>query len=194
MVHTATSLALNHTGLPTKKQYGLKAGLKKFTHHGDAAIMKELTQLHMMDFFSPRDALTLTPDKHWNELASFMFLLKKRSGKVKACACANSSVQCCKHVAKKEAAAPTFTAEAIFILGTIFAHNRLDIATRDIPGAFLQVDDPDYILMCLNGILAELMVKIVSKLYCKHVTTNAKGKPVVYAQLKKAVYMMMETA
>jgi hypothetical protein len=71
MVHTATSVALNHTSLPTKKQYGLKASLKKFTHRGDAAVMKELTQLHMMDCYSPRDTRTLTCDKCRNALASF---------------------------------------------------------------------------------------------------------------------------
>jgi hypothetical protein len=51
MVHTATSLALNQTGLLTTKQYGLNAGLKQFTHCSNVAAMKELTQLHMMDCF-----------------------------------------------------------------------------------------------------------------------------------------------
>ena len=38
MVHTATSLALAQQGLPTKKQYGLKAGLKQFGSRGENAI------------------------------------------------------------------------------------------------------------------------------------------------------------
>jgi hypothetical protein len=111
-----------------------------------------------------------------------MFLTEKHSGDVKAQACANGSVQCT-HIAKEEATAPTVTLDAIFIRGIIFAREGHDIATCNIPGAFLQVDNPDYVLMCLDGILAELMVKVVPSLYHKYETTNAKGKPVFYVQL-----------
>ncbi len=48
--------------------------------------------------------------------------------------------------------------------------------------------------MWLDGILAELMVKVSPKLYCKFITTNAKGKLGLYVQLKKAVYGMMKSA
>jgi hypothetical protein len=95
-----------------------------------------------------------------------MFLTKKRTGEVKARACADGSVQR-QHVAKEEAAAPTVTSEAIFVQATIYAHENRDTARCDIPGAFLQADNPDYVLMRLDGILAELMVKVDPKLYRK---------------------------
>jgi hypothetical protein len=47
--------------------------------------------------------------------------------------------------------------------------------------------------MQLDGVLAELMVKVEPKLYRKYITTNAKGKPVLYVQLEKAVYDMMKS-
>ena len=47
--------------------------------------------------------------------------------------------------------------------------------------------------MRLDGVLAELMVKVEPKLYRKYITTNAKGKPVLYVQLEKAVYDMMKS-
>jgi hypothetical protein len=122
-----------------------------------------------------------------------MFLTEKRSGKIKAHACANGSTQC-NHIAKEEATAPTVTSEAIFIQGTIFAHEQSDVATWDIPGAFLQADNPNYVLMHLDCILAELMVKITPHMYQNFVTTNAKGKSVLYLQLEKAVYGMMKSA
>jgi hypothetical protein len=122
-----------------------------------------------------------------------MFLTEKQSGKVKAQNCANGSVQR-QHVAKEEAAAPTVTSEAIFIQSTIFAHESRNVATCDIPGAFLHADNPDYVLMQLDGILAEMMVKIAPSMYRKFVTTNAKGKSVLYVQLEKAVYGMMKSA
>ena len=48
--------------------------------------------------------------------------------------------------------------------------------------------------MRLDGILAELMVKVAPKIYCKFITVNAKGKSVLYVQLEKAVYGMMKSA
>ncbi len=97
-------------------------------------------------------------------------------------------------MAKEEAAAPTVTSEAVFIQGTIFAHERQDVTTCNIPGTFLQANNPDYVFMRLNGILAELMEKIAPKLYCSYVTTNAKGNTVLYVELKNAVYRMMRSA
>jgi len=103
MVHTATSLHLAQIGQPTKKQYSLKAGLKRFGSCGDSAVTKELSQLHTLNCFRPCGPHTLTHDDRRNALTSFMFLTEKRTGEVKAHACANGSVQQ-QHVAKEEAA------------------------------------------------------------------------------------------
>jgi hypothetical protein len=164
MVHTATSLQLAAQGQPTKKQYSLKAGLRRFAERGDAAVKKELVQFHTMSCCSPRNANTLSREERRNALTSLMFLTEKRSGEVKARACANGSVQRT-HIAKDEAAAPTVSPDAIFVQATIYAHEHRDVATCDIPGAFLQADNPDYVLMRLDGILAELMVQVDPKLY-----------------------------
>jgi hypothetical protein len=144
MLHTADKLYANTTESPLKKQYGLKAGLKKFEERGSQAIMKELTQFHTLDVFLPRDPKTLTRDDRRHALTSLMFLTEKRSGEVKARTCANGSVQR-DHIAKEEATAPTVTTESIFIQGTIYAHECRDVATCNIPGAFLQADNPDYV-------------------------------------------------
>jgi hypothetical protein len=48
--------------------------------------------------------------------------------------------------------------------------------------------------MRLDSILAELMVSIAPNIYCKYITMNAKGKPVLYVQLEKALYGMMKSA
>jgi hypothetical protein len=193
MVHTATTVELAKQGHPTKKHYGLNAGFKKFGTRADTAVTKELSQLHTMNCFLPCDPRSLSRDDRRNALSSLMFITEKRTGEVKARACANGSVQR-QHITKEEAAAPTVTTDAIFIQGTIFAHENRDVATCDIPGAFLQADNPDLVLMRLDGILAELLVKIAPSLYRQYVTTNAKGKPVLYVQLEKALYGMMKSA
>jgi len=48
--------------------------------------------------------------------------------------------------------------------------------------------------MRLDEILAELMVQVAPSLYCKYVTSNAKGNPILYVQLEKTVYDMMKSA
>jgi hypothetical protein len=58
----------------------------------------------------------------------------------------------------------------------------------DIPGAFLQADNPDYVLMQLDGILAELTVQVAPSLYRKYVTTNAKGKAVLCSTRKSCLW------
>ncbi len=77
-----------------KKQYGLKAGLRKFAERGNDAQMKELRQFHVLCCFSPKDPTTLSRDDRRKALASLMFLTKKRTGKVKARGCADGSKQC----------------------------------------------------------------------------------------------------
>ncbi len=63
----------------------------------------------------------------------------------------------------------------------------------DIPGAFLHADNEDYVIMKMNGLLAELMVKTGPKIYQKHVTIE-KGRQVSYLRLQKALYGMMKSA
>jgi hypothetical protein len=84
--------------------------------------------------------------------------------------------------------------DTIFIQSAIFAHKQRDVASCNIPGAFLQTNNPNFVLMCLDGIFVELMVKVAPKLYRKYVTNNQKGKPILYVQLEKAVYEMKKSA
>jgi hypothetical protein len=179
--------------IPIKKQYGINAGLKKFAEHGSAAIMKELCQFHALCCFNPKDPKTLTRDDCRKAPATLMFFTEKCLGEIKASGCANGSKQR-DHIAKEEATAPTVSADAILLQGTIFAHEHRDVATCNIPGAFLQADNPDYVLMCLDSILTELMVSIAPNIYPKYITVNAKGKPVLYVQLEKALFGMMKSA
>jgi hypothetical protein len=156
--------------------------------------MKELCQFHVLQCFSPKDPKTLSHQDRCNALASLMFLTEKCTGRVKACGCTKGSKQQPDHITKDEATAPTVSSDTIFIQCTIFAHEGCNVATCNIPDAFLQADSPDYVLMCLDGILAELMVTITPNIYRKYITTNAKGKLVLYVQLEKVLYGMMKSA
>ena len=46
------------------------------------------------------------------------------------------------------------------------------MATVDIPGAFMHSDQDETVHLCLQGTLADLLVKCDPKLYCKYVVTE----------------------
>jgi len=195
MAHFAeqTAIASPPKTSTSKKQFGIKAGLRQFGQRGADALMKELRQFHMLECFTPVDPTTLTRDQRRNVLASLMFLTEKRTGEVKARGCADGRKQR-DHIPKEDTTSPTVTTDAMFITCTIAAHERRDTASADIPGAFLHAYTDAAVLMRLDGVLAEMMVKVAPAIYCPFITTNAHGKPILYVTLQKALYGMLKSA
>jgi len=97
--------------------------------------------------------------------------------------CANWSVQR-DHVAKEEAASPTVVFESVFVTTAIDANENREVVSIDISGAFLHATNDDYVVMHMNGMLAELMAKTDPKLDRKY-PTDEKGKKVLYLCLKR---------
>ncbi len=75
----------------------------------------------------------------------------------------------------------------------IDARENREMVTIDIPDAFLHATNNDYVVMRMNGTLAELMAKTEPKLYRKYLM-DEKGKKVLYLRIKKALYGMMKSA
>jgi hypothetical protein len=63
----------------------------------------------------------------------------------------------------------------------------------DIPGAFMQADMDEVVHMKLEGQMAELLVQLDPKLYRKYLHNN-NGKPILYVELKKALYGTLKAA
>ena len=74
-------------------QYNLKAGLKQLGEKGISAAKGELTQIHVMDTWVPKDPTMLSRYDKLKALSSLMFLKEKRSRKVKVRACVNGAPQ-----------------------------------------------------------------------------------------------------
>ena len=144
------------------------------------------------DFIIVTPTSSLSDKEKKGALSSLIFLKEKRNGTVKAQSCANVSVQL-EHVAKEEAASPTVALESVFVTTAIDAKENREVVTIDIPGAFLHATNDDYVVMRMNGTLAELMAKTDPKLYRKYLT-DEKGKKVLYLRLQKALYGMMKSA
>ena len=111
---------------------------------------------------------------------------QKRSGRIKGRGCADGQKQR-EFITKEESSAPTISTEALFLTFIIDALEKRDVATTDIPGAFMQADMDEIFNMKVEGKMAQLMTKIDPKKYEKYTVTE-KGKPVIYARLLKALY------
>jgi hypothetical protein len=75
----------------------------------------------------------------------------------------------------------------------IDATERRDVATCDIPGAFMQSKMEGKVIMKLEGVMAEIIRKINPEQYEKH-TVYERGKPVIYVVLLKALYGTLQAA
>jgi hypothetical protein len=134
----------------------------------------------------PKGPDKITRQQRHDALQYLMFLKKKRCGTIKARGCANGRKQR-EYTSKEETSSPTVAIEALMLSCIIDAKKGRDVATADIPGAFMQTDMVDTVHMVLEGTMVELLVKIDPKLYRKYLLIK-KGKPVMYVQLKKALY------
>lgn len=175
--------SLEHTALT---QYSVKKGLKEFGRAGAYAVVTEMQQLHDMSAIVPKKADMLTREEKRNSLEYLMFLKKKRCGRIKGRGCVDGRKQRL-YKSKEETSSPTVTTEGLFLSSVIDAKEGRDVATCDIPGAFLQAEIDEIIHMRLTGPLALLLTKVDKNLYEKYVTYE-KGKPVIYIRLAKALY------
>lgn len=121
-----------------------------------------------------------------------MFLKKKRNGIIKGRGCADGRKQRA-YTTKEDASLPTVAIESVMLSCVIDTMEGRDVATVDIPGAFMQADMDNLVHMKLEGKMAELLVQIDLKFYQKYVHLE-NGKQVLYVELKKALYGTLKAA
>ena len=91
-----------------------------------------------------------------------MFLKRKRSGRIKGRGCVDGRKQR-EFITKEKSSAPTISTEALFLTCIINALKKRDIATTDIPGAFMQVDMDEIVNMKIEGKMSQLMTKLTQR-------------------------------
>jgi hypothetical protein len=95
---------------------------------------------------------------------------------------------------KQETSSPTIaTEQALMLTCVIHAVEHRGVATCDIPGAFMQSDMKGRVVMKLEGVMAEAILKIDPKQYTKYVVKE-NGKDVIYVILAKALYGTLQAA
>ena len=96
-----------------------------------------MKQLHFRDTFRPRHMKDLTEKERKEMLESHMFLKQKRDGNVKGCHMAGGIKQR-DFISKEDASSPTVSTEAVMLTHVVDAEEDRDVATIDIPNAFIQ--------------------------------------------------------
>jgi hypothetical protein len=120
-------------------QYNLKPGLRKFGARGETAALKEMTQLHIMDMWTPMEAEKLSREQRMRAFLSLLLLKEKRTGDIKGRACINGAPQCA-YIPKEDAASPTVSTESTFITATIAAKEGRKVRCYDVQSAFVNTD------------------------------------------------------
>jgi hypothetical protein len=176
--------------------YSYNAGIKKFCQASKTAAVTKLTQLHHdYQVYNSIKANSLSPTECKTALESLMNIIEKWDGCICTCACANGSKECQEPGYKKgDGASPTVATNSIMITATIDDHERRNVATVDIPGAFLHVYNGKDTFMLLCICLAELMVQVNPALYRKCVIYGKNNKPHLYVKLSKAIYVLLKSA
>jgi hypothetical protein len=120
-----------------------------------------------------------------------MFMSKKQCGKIKARGCADGRKQ--RETTTKEEPPPIVAIESAMLSATINAMEERDVATVDIPGAFMQVDIDKVVHVRFEGKIAKMLVRMDPKLYRKYVR-DKNGKAVLYVELLNALYGTLKAA
>jgi hypothetical protein len=80
------------------------------------------------------------------------------------------------------------------ITAAIDAHKQRNVATIDIPGAFLHAYNNKEAIMLLRGRLAEIMVQVDVQIYRKYVIYDKNNQALLYVKLSKAIYGLLKSA
>ncbi len=124
-----------------------------------------------------------------------MNIVEKCDGRVRAQAVTDGSKEPTQPGYKKEnGASPTIATNSIMITAAIDAHEQCDVATIDIPGAFLHAYNDKETFMLLKGRLAKLMVQVNLQLYQKFVIHDKNNQALLYVKLSKAIYGLLKSA
>ena len=83
------------------------------------------------------------------------------------------------------------------ITGVIDAHEDRDIMSADVPNAFIQAEllrkCKERVIMKITGVLVDILLKMSPDVYHGYVVVE-NGKKVIYVEVLRAIYGMLESA
>ena len=193
-----TSIQAEETGKSFLETYNLRKGIQKFGERGREAAHKEMKQLHDRVCFRPINPGTMTETERKRALESLIFLTEKKTGEVKARTVANGSAQRV-WMGREESSSPTVSTAGLFMTLAVDAKEKRHVATCDIPNAFIQTEMKKYdkdgqrYVMKIRGALVDMLVQISPEIY-KDFVSYERGQKILYVQVLKAIYGMLQSA
>ena len=177
--------------------YSLKKGIQKFGDRGKKSAYKEMKQLVDRECFHPIHKSTLTPAEKARVLESLIFLTEKRDGTIKSRHCANGSKQR-DYMSREDVSSPTVCTESTILTAVIEAQEERDVATCDIPNAFIQTEmqerdaDGNRTIMKIRGVLVDILCEMIPE-YKEYIVQEG-SQNVLYMHITRAIYGLLESA
>ena len=184
------------------QRWSLNKGIKKFGKDAYDAAFKEIKQQHDRVVFRPKSIKELNSRERRRAMNTLMFIEQKRNLedeeiKLKGRSCANGSTQRA-YMNKEDTSSPTATQEGLLITCAIDAKENREVATVDIPNAFVQAPtarEPgeDRIIMKIKGDMVDMLLELDTALYTQYVVYE-NGIKVIYVEVLRAIYGMLHSA
>jgi hypothetical protein len=172
-------------------QMSAQAGIKKHGQVAIDALFEEFAQLHDLGVFLPQDVDKLTKPQKKAALRAISVVKEKRCGRIKGRTVADGRPQRQLYT-KDETSSPTVSTDALMLSLMIDAHERRDVATADVAGAYLHAEMVDFTLLKMEGASVDIMCDVCDD-YKKYVRIE-NGKKVLYLKLLKALYGCVQSA
>ena len=113
----------------------------------------------------PVDGANLSQAEKRAALQYLMFLKQKRNGTIKGRGCADGRKQRL-YMNKDQVSAPIMATKSLLLTCLVDAMEKRDVATVDIPGAFMQSDiEGETLHMKLEGEIVHILAKIDPTMY-----------------------------
>jgi hypothetical protein len=172
-------------------QMSAKAGIKKHGKVAIDALYQEFLQLHDLGVFEGQDASKLSKEQRRAALRAISVIKEKRCGRIKGRTVADGRPQRSLYT-KEETSSPTVSTDALMMSIMIDAHEKRDVATADVAGAYLHAELDDFTLLKLEGDSVDIMCDVWEE-YKKFVIFE-NGKKTLYLRLLKALYGCVKSA
>jgi hypothetical protein len=181
-------------GLQHLVTYSLSKGIEVFGKRGVDATQSEMRMMLNRTCFVPIKKCDLNETEKKRALESLIFLTEKKSGLVKARHCANGSTQRA-YMEREEVSSPTVSTDSTLLTAVVEAEEKREVATMDIPNAFVQTPVPkkdkdgNRTIMKIRGPLVRILCEL-DKTYVEYIVSE-KGNEVLYVHVHRAIYGMM---
>ena len=155
-----------------------------------------MKQLHDRVVFEPISRNDLTGQKNKRAMEILIFLVMKRSGKIKSGMVANGSTQR-EYIDRDDTDGPTSARDSIIITGVIEAKQVRYVMINDFPNDFVQTPDPkdegdEIIITKIRGALVDILCEISPEIYKPCVKfDNMSREKILYVRMLKDIYGML---